>query len=156
MTSWSLRDLTADDLSWMAATDREIFGTQAWSESLIRQDFASGLTRYRGAYTADTLVAYAVYGFASDVFSLLNVAVIPQFRGQGCGRALVEDFLREAQDLRQPEAWLEVAVSNHAAIGLYRSFGFEQVRVRKRYYQPEGEDALVMRVSLDRDVPTTL
>jgi ribosomal-protein-alanine N-acetyltransferase len=44
--------------------------------------------------------------------------------------------------------WLEVAVTNSAAIALYREFGFEDVRVRRRYYQPEDIDALVMRARL--------
>ena len=38
---------------------------------------------------------------------------------------------------------LEVRVSNDPAIALYRSFGFEEAGVRRRYYQ-DGEDALIM------------
>ena len=39
-------------------------------------------------------------------------------------------------------AVLEVRVSNAAAIGLYRSLGFESLGTRRAYYQ-DGEDALL-------------
>ena len=52
-------------------------------------------------------------------------------------------------------------MSNTGAIRLYESFGFRSAGVRRRYYQDNGEDALVMwrtpatlRGSLD-DVPGT-
>ena len=42
------------------------------------------------------------------------------------------------------EAFLEVRPSNAVASRLYRSLGFEQVGIRKGYYQLTGEDAYVM------------
>ena len=39
-------------------------------------------------------------------------------------------------------------MENAAALALYRDYGFEDVRIRPRYYQPEDVDALVMRMRL--------
>jgi len=129
----------------MAAREREIFGAGAWSESLIRQDYLMGPSRYRGAELDGELVGYAVYGYDGDAFSLLNLAVLPHARRRGVGRAFVEDMLAEARSERAREVWLEVAHDNADAIALYESFGFALVRVRRKYYQPGDVDAWVMR-----------
>ncbi len=39
---------------------------------------------------------------------------------------------------------LEVRVSNNAAISLYKSLGFEEGGIRKKYYSDNNEDALIM------------
>ena len=144
----SVRDLTSEDLGWVADQEAAIFGTSAWSPELIASDFALGLRRYRGLDSDGALGGYAVYGFDGDAFHLMNLAIAPEARGEGLSHVLMEDFLAEARRLQVAEAWLEVAVTNDAALALYRSHGFEDVRVRRRYYQPEGVDALVMRLKV--------
>ena len=143
-----IRDLGLADLPWMAEVEREVFGASAWSEWLILEDWRHGEGRYRGVEVDGELVAYAVYGFEGDAFHLMNLAVREPFRGRGIARALVEEFLSEARRLRTPDAWLEVAVTNDQALALYRSYGFADVRVRRKYYQPGDIDALVMRLEL--------
>lgn len=145
----SLRDLTAEDLPWMAHAERDLFGASAWSAELITHDYMYGLTRYRGVEVDGTLVGYSVYGYDGDAFHLMNLAVLPQARRRGLGRVLLEDFLAAARAEGAPDAWLEVAVDNAPALALYRAYGFEDVRVRRKYYQPEGTDALVMRLVLE-------
>jgi ribosomal-protein-alanine acetyltransferase len=140
-----LRDLTEAELDWVAEQEKVIFGASAWSLGLIRDDFAFGGKRYRGAESDGELVGYAVYGYDGDAFSLMNIAVVPSARRLGVGRALMEDFLAEAASEGVAEAWLEVSVANAPALALYREYGFTDVRIRPRYYQPEDEDAIVMR-----------
>jgi ribosomal-protein-alanine N-acetyltransferase len=142
----STRDLEPHDLAWVAEQESAIFGASAWSPALIASDFAQGLRRYRGLDVDGVLAGYAVYGFDGDAFHLMNLAVAREARGEGLSHVLMDDFLAEARRLGVAEAWLEVAVTNEAALALYRSHGFEDVRVRRRYYQPEGVDALVMRL----------
>lgn len=143
-----LRDLTEADLPWVAEQEVAIFGPAAWSASLIRDDFAFGGKRYRGAALNGELVAYAIYGYDGDAFHLMNLAVVPDARRHGVARALLEDFLAEARAQGAPDAWLEVSVENTGALALYREYGFEDVRIRPRYYQPEDVDGLVMRLRL--------
>ncbi|WP_062200794.1 ribosomal protein S18-alanine N-acetyltransferase [Demequina salsinemoris] len=140
-----LRDLHEGDIAWMAGVEKDLFGASAWSESLIREDFRYGGRRYRGVWVDGAPAAYAVYGFDGDAFSLMNLAVVPEHRRKGLARLIMEDLLAEATSLGVPFVWLEVAVTNEAALALYRAYGFEDVRVRRKYYQPEGVDALVMR-----------
>lgn len=143
-----VRDLTEADLDRVAQLEREVFGVSAWSPRLIAEEFKYGFSRWRGVDLDGSLSAYAVYGFDGDAFHLMNLVVDPTVRGTGLGRALMADLLTEARNLKVPEVWLEVAVTNVAALALYRAHGFEDVRVRKKYYQPEGLDAQVMRLRM--------
>lgn len=155
MTVVRIRDLVEADLPWMAQAERDIFANSAWSEALIREDWRYGTCRYRAAEVDGALAGYAVYGYDGDAFHLMNVAVVPECRGRGLARALVEEFLEEAVRHKAPDAWLEVAVDNEAALALYAALGFETVRTRRKYYQPGGIDALVMRKELRPYVPET-
>lgn len=143
-----LRDLGERDLAWVAEQEQLIFGSAAWSEGLLREDWRYGTNRYRGVEVDGELSAYAIYGFEGDAFHLMNLAVSPSQRRRGLAKLLMDDFLAEAGAFHAPDAWLEVAVDNGAARGLYEAYGFELVRVRHKYYQPGGVDALVMRREL--------
>lgn len=140
-----IRDLEETELPWVVEQEREIFGASAWSAALVREDFLFGASRWRAIELAGELAGYAVFGFDGDAFSLMNVAIRADARGRGLGHAVMEDLLGEARRIDAAEVWLEVAVTNDVALALYRAHGFEDVRVRRRYYQPEGVDALVMR-----------
>jgi len=84
---------------------------------------------------------------AGDEVELLTLAVVPEARGQGEGRALMRRFLEDCSVRGAAVAFLEVAADNVAAIGLYRATGWQQVGQRRNYYAP-GLDALVMRHDL--------
>ena len=83
---------------------------------------------------------------------ILNLSVVPDARRQGLGRALLERFVDDALRTGADQIFLEVRVSNTAAIALYRSAGFEPVARRTNYYPASllavAEDALVMRKHL--------
>ena len=86
----------------------------------------------------------------ADEAELLTVAVHPDQRQQGLGRKLVQDFLGEAQSRGAASAFLDVAATNHAAVGLYRACGFAASGERRGYYRgPDGAvDAVLMRCAL--------
>jgi ribosomal-protein-alanine N-acetyltransferase len=72
----------------------------------------------------------------------MNVAVSPERRRAGVARRLISQLLEESG--RQLPLTLEVRVSNHSAIAMYEGLGFRSAGVRPRYYQDNGEDALIM------------
>ena len=89
--------------------------------------------------------------FAADEGEVLNLAVIPEARGQGLGRALLVGGIALTQDLGIARLFLEVAIDNAPALALYRSYGFEEVGRRNRYYRrPDGSrvDAILMTLVL--------
>jgi ribosomal-protein-alanine N-acetyltransferase len=72
---------------------------------------------------------------------VLNLAVAPEFRGRGVGRALMGAFL----DGFRGDVFLEVRCTNSSARGFYKSLGFQELTLRKDYYGTPPEAAIVMK-----------
>lgn len=86
---------------------------------------------------------------AAGEAELLTLAVAPEARRTGQGRALVERFLAQSLARGAECAFLEVASDNPPALALYRRTGWKAVGRRPAYYGP-GVDAVVMRHGLGR------
>lgn len=78
---------------------------------------------------------------------MVSVAVLPEARGRGIGRALVEEAVAGARIRSCDEFYLEVRCSNEGAIGLYHSLGFASRQRLSAYYR-DGEDAYLMSLEL--------
>jgi len=88
------------------------------------------------------LLGYLVCSRYDQVWHLMNVAVAPERRRSGIARGLIGRLIEEGGgDL---PFTLEVRVSNRPAISMYERLGFRSAGVRPRYYQDNGEDALIM------------
>ncbi len=99
------------------------------------------------------LVGYAGLAVVGDQADVQTVAVSPTAQGRGVGRLLLDALLAEARRRRATAVLLEVRADNAAAQALYDRAGFQRIGVRRRYYQPDGTDALVLRLRLRADVP---
>jgi len=93
---------------------------------------------------------YAILMPAADEAELLNIGVAQAEQRKGLGRAMLAEMLSVARARQLRRVFLEVHASNVAAIALYRSAGFDQIGVRRGYYQnvSGNEDALVMACEL--------
>ncbi len=94
------------------------------------------------------IVAFALFWFVHDEVHVLNIAVHPSCRRQGHGSRLLHALINEARRRLSQSVLLEVRASNTAAQRLYASLGFVPTGRRKGYYQSNGEDAVLMRLSL--------
>lgn len=94
---------------------------------------------------------FALGRAVADEAELLTIAVRPEARRKGAGRALVAAFLAEARRRGAARAFLEVADDNGAAIGLYRSAGFAETGRRAGYYGRGAApvDAVLLACALD-------
>ena len=90
------------------------------------------------------VAAFCAFWLVFDEIHINNVAVLPQYRSQGMGTALMEHVLTEARRLGARRATLEVRASNHAALRLYERLGFYVAATRKHYYSNPVEDALIL------------
>lgn len=94
------------------------------------------------------VVAYAVLLCVLDQAELANIAVDPEMRGKGFGGDLLDHLLSVARDRGVRSVFLEVRESNRVALGLYTTRGFEEVGVRKAYYESPREDARVLELRI--------
>jgi ribosomal-protein-alanine N-acetyltransferase len=97
------------------------------------------------------LLGYLIALDTADEGEILNLAVAPNGRRHGVGRALVEEALEQLAGRGVQQVYLEVRESNAAARALYAAYGFEEVGRRRRYYRRPVEDAIVLRAEIGMD-----
>ena len=93
---------------------------------------------------AGHVLAYAGMWFVLDEAHVLNVAVHPDVQRRGYGRRIFTALIDMARENGMSLMTLEVRRSNAAAQALYHACGFLDVGYRKRYYEDNREDALIM------------
>ncbi|MGH8757403.1 MAG: ribosomal protein S18-alanine N-acetyltransferase, partial [Burkholderiales bacterium] len=99
---------------------------------------------------AQSIVGYAVMMIAADEAHLLNLSIAAMWQRQGWGKKLLQQVLDLARQHCARVMLLEVRPSNVAALGLYQSFGFKRIALRRGYYPagPVREDAILLELRL--------
>lgn len=101
----------------------------------------------------DQIVGYAFLMVNQDESHILNMCIDQKVQSKGFGRKLLK-YLESICIYNQSNVFLlEVRKSNPIAYALYKSFGFEEIGIRKNYYRTlDGrEDAVVMTKKLIND-----
>ena len=143
--------MVAADLPQVMEIERLSFASDPWTPGLFLHELKLDFSRLHLARTADAarrLVGYACWWLVGDEVHILNLAVHPEARGSGAGRALVQRIVDDAVGHGATSVSLEVRPENAAALGLYRAMGFGQIGLRKNYYG-RGEDAVIMERRFD-------
>lgn len=143
-----IRPMTEADVSAVFAVERASYQFP-WSEGIFRDCLRVGYT-CRVATAANRIIGYGVMSLGAGEAHILNLCIDAAFRCQGIGRRMLDYLLDKGAAAGMSEAFLEVRPSNTAAIRLYLSLGFDQVGMRKGYYQAVGgrEDAAVLKLGL--------
>ena len=117
-----------------------------WSEGIFRDCLRVGYV-CRVVDVGGDMAGYGIMSVGAGEAHILNVCIQDEYRGRGYARKVLEHLLDRARASGMHEAFLEVRPSNTAAAALYRSMGFEEVGVRRGYYQATvgREDAAVLR-----------
>src|SRR5690349_23263195 len=136
------------DLEQVAQVEQQSYAFP-WSENIFRDCLRVGYT-CRALDLQGQIIGYGVMSLGAGEAHVLNVCVRDEFRNVGFGRRLLEHLIERAGSAGVNEAFLEVRPSNLSAIRLYQRLGFEQIGIRRGYYQaPDGrEDAIVLKLDL--------
>ena len=119
-----------------------------WTEGMFRQELLNGSSHFYVAYQDGELIGYGGFWFLAGEAHITKLTIDEPYRYQGLGSILLRYLLHKGREAGATTARLEVRQSNGAARSLYEKFGFEEVGLRKGYYQRTGESALVMVKSL--------
>ena len=144
----ALRTMRDADVAEVVAIERASYQFP-WSEGIFRDCLRVGYT-CRVATLGRQIAGYGVMSVGAGEAHILNLCIGEAFRCRGLGRGLLALLIERAAAAGMKEAFLEVRPSNTAAIRLYLANGFEQVGMRRGYYQAVGgrEDAAVLRLGL--------
>lgn len=144
-TEIALFPMTLADLDGVMAVERLSFLTP-WSREAFAEELMQTYTVYIVARAGDRVVGYGGMHVVVDQAHVTNIAVHPQYRGQGLGEQIMRRLIFLAAARGAERMTLEVRVSNTSARRLYTKLGFVTLpgAVRKGYYTDTGEDAIVM------------
>jgi [ribosomal protein S18]-alanine N-acetyltransferase len=139
-----IEPMRLEDVPAVHEIERLSFSTP-WPAYAFEQELRGNrLARYVVARAGQRIVAFAGVWLMVDEAHVTTFSVHPEWRRQGIGRQLLLQLMDVSVAIGARRMTLEVRVSNLAAQGLYRAFGFEVAGRRPRYYTDDGEDALVM------------
>lgn len=136
-----VRRLAYSDLPAVISIERRSFPTP-WSLAMFVLELSKPSGICLAATEEDMVLGYLICSRYADIWHLMNVAVSPDRRRRGLATRLITQLIEETGG--ELPITLEVRVSNTDAISMYERLGFRSAGVRPRYYQDNGEDALIM------------
>lgn len=140
----TVRPAKSTDFDHVYEIECACFGNP-WLKEPFREDFIDNPDSFWWVAAEDKkIIGFCGLWRQYDEFHIINVCVLPQHRRKRIGTELVSAMLTKADEENVKFILLEVRATNTAAQKLYESFGFRNMYVRKKYYQDNGEDAIVM------------
>ena len=139
-----IEPMNASHVPQIAQLEKRCF-SDPWSEKSIASELENPLSVWLVAVDGGQLIGYVGSQTVLGETDMMNLAVAPEARRQGTGRALVLALVDALTEKGSHSLMLEVRVSNTPARTLYESLGFSQVGRRPKYYVNPKEDALILR-----------
>jgi [ribosomal protein S18]-alanine N-acetyltransferase len=161
----AIQPATRDDIAAIDAIEQHSFKSP-WSRQTFEGELLREWARLDVGRHDGRIIAFCNYWLvtprgakdlaekekrAEGELHILAIATHPDFRGRGVGTQMLDHVLAIARAAGCSLATLEVRRGNKPAIAMYERAGFKTVHVRARYYQDDGEDALVMLRDIGAD-----
>ncbi|MCT4786907.1 ribosomal protein S18-alanine N-acetyltransferase [Exiguobacterium aestuarii] len=151
-----MADVKIRRMTWLDVEEVTKVEEASFSIPWTKEAFMNEMLRNEQAIYFVAVYDKRVIGFVGvwqivDEGHITNIAVLPEFRGQGIGNQLLAELVAFAKSKGLVGLTLEVRVSNVGAQKLYEQFGFTQAGRRRRYYQDNNEDAYIYWAKLGSD-----
>lgn len=147
-----VRKMTSDDLAAVCIIDQAV-DIAPWSEKVFNDCIVVGYECY--VFLNDlVVVGFGILSYGAKEAHILKVAIAPQYQRLGFGCSMLQHLINVAKVYGSEEIFLEVRISNSAAINLYKKYNFAEIGVRKGYYPGNelngyhAEDAITMSLPL--------
>lgn len=143
-----IRLMKIEDIDAIQVIEHACFSLP-WSETAFYNELKHNHFAHYVVIELDgRIIAYGGMWTIMDEAHVTNIAVHPDYQGNGWGTTIVEELRRTALFLGSKKMTLEVRVSNKRAQHLYQKMGFREAGIRKGYYSDNHEDALIMWADL--------
>ncbi|MEZ0324042.1 MAG: ribosomal protein S18-alanine N-acetyltransferase [Hydrogenothermaceae bacterium] len=117
-------------------------------DSHYTEDYINtGLSEKYIVLESKKVIGFVEFVILFDFGEIFMIAVDKNFHGKGVGKALMEFVLERMREKDVKEVYLDVSVNNLRAINFYKSYGFEELYRREKYYR-SLEDSILMRKQL--------
>ncbi|OGI20565.1 MAG: ribosomal-protein-alanine N-acetyltransferase [Candidatus Melainabacteria bacterium RIFCSPHIGHO2_02_FULL_34_12] len=141
-----IRKMKLEDIDSIINIERSISSINHWSKETYINEIENKYSRYF-IYELDIsheIIGYIGYWIINDEGHIITLAVSPFYRNKGVADKLLYTLIKDAISKSVKWLTLEVRISNAPAINLYNKYKFKQLGIRKKYYQDNGEDALIL------------
>lgn len=144
MSNILVREMEEKDVDGVLRIEELSFTTPWSKEAFVLEITTNKLAKYVIVERDGHIVGYGGVWLIIDEGHITNIAVEPQYRGQGIGNFLVEKLIDICKERGITSLTLEVRKSNIVAQSLYKKYGFKECGIRPGYYSDTKEDAIIM------------
>lgn len=141
-----IKKMEKSDIDEIFEIEKVSYGEHHWSKESFYNELENNIGYYLAAHSPENnkVLGYLGSWLIIDECHITNVSVNPEYRRQKIAEQLIIELINHCYEKFVKYITLEVRVSNTPAINLYEKFGFKSIGVRKKYYQDNNEDALIM------------
>ncbi|BAY85611.1 ribosomal-protein-alanine acetyltransferase [Calothrix parasitica NIES-267] len=146
LSKLKIQTLSHQHLAAILELDKACFNG-LWSKEGYQRELDSPNSEIQGLFSqknGEKLLGMGCFWSILEEAHITILAIDSEYHRQGMGAALLYSLIKTARKRYLERATLEVRASNQAAISLYEKFGFKTAGKRRRYYQDNGEDALIL------------
>ena len=142
-----IRGWKYEDILRISQIEEECFPDEPWNFKMLASSFEQ--ENFFGVIAEDggEIAGYGGITVAAGTADVDNIAVTEPYRHSGIATAVLSELISIARAQGAEKVFLEVRVSNVAAMSLYLKNGYKGAYARTRYYA-DGEDCLVMSKEL--------
>lgn len=147
MENIQIRMATLDDIESIAKIEQECF-SMPWSYNAIEESMQKDYAYFVVAVFDSEIVGYIGMYKSFDEGDITNVAIKILYRRKGIANRLLNYIFDICKNIGVERILLEVRESNAGAIALYENNGFENIGLRKNFYERPVENALILKKEL--------
>ncbi|MBQ8848165.1 MAG: ribosomal protein S18-alanine N-acetyltransferase [Candidatus Gastranaerophilales bacterium] len=145
MQEFVIRQMEHKDIDDILQIEELSYGAHHWSRDSFLIELNNKISSYKCILNSENkCVGYMGIWKIIDEAHVTNLSIHPDWRNKKLAQRLLLASLDECYREKIKYITLEVRVSNQKAINLYEKFGFKSLGLRKKYYQDNNEDALIM------------
>jgi len=141
-----VRKMLPRDVDQIMEIESVSFGPYHWSPQAFNSEMNNKLGHYITVIDKNSqkVIGYCGFWLIFDEAHITTIAVHPDYRKNSIGELLLQNMLKVGYENNAKWFTLEVRASNTSAQNLYYKYGFKSLGLRKKYYQDNEEDALIM------------
>lgn len=149
MSEIVVRAMEENDISYAVKIENECFSIP-WSENSFRESLSKPYAFFLVVCVDSKIAGYAGMYKIADEGDITNIAILNEYRHRGLASRLLEEmfFISRVEGIGVIN--LEVRKSNYTAIKLYEKYGFENLGIRKNFYEKPTEDAFIMKKIIEK------